>query len=70
MFIVALTILFALIFVVIGAGVVYTYRSGLFCFNGLPGKPRYGIVPNEDDEDDDVNVHLQYGDSLDDDYGA
>lgn len=66
---VALGILISLVLVVLGAGLLYAYRSRLFCFDGFSSRPRYGIVPNDDDEDE-ANIRLKYNDGLDDDYGA
>ena len=57
--------------VVTAAGMIYAYRSRLFCFSNFSSQPRYGIVPNDDDdEDDEANIHLKYSDGLNDDYGA
>ncbi|RUS76822.1 hypothetical protein EGW08_015420 [Elysia chlorotica] len=69
MFLVALGILISIMMVVTGAGVVYSYRSRLFCFSNISSRPRYGMVPN-DDEEEEANIRLKYNDGLDDDYGA
>ncbi|GFS03273.1 furin-like prohormone convertase [Elysia marginata] len=65
----SLGILIALMVIVSVAALVYAYRSRLFCFDGFSSQPRYGIVPNEDD-DDEANIRLKYSDGLDDEYGA
>ncbi|GFO36221.1 furin-like prohormone convertase [Plakobranchus ocellatus] len=68
MLVVALVILLTMMFIIVGAGVVYAYKNTLLCFMG---QARYGIVPNDDDdEEDDGRVRLKYNDGLDDDYGA